>query len=177
VKVTKWALFISGTGSNLQAVLDLVSDSMQIHVFSNQAKAPGLGKARRMGVPTYVIENPVDWNHLNQKLTDLGIQKIFCLGFMKIIPETFIHLWKNKIFNLHPSLLPSYPGLQAFEKAFAEQNPLGATVHIVTQKVDAGPIIKQRKFLSDFKNFQESRLKLSWTEQSLVREVINNESL
>jgi phosphoribosylglycinamide formyltransferase-1 len=175
MKLTKWALFISGTGSNMQALLDLACDIKPTLVVSNKPQAPGLGKARRMGVSTYVVQNPIDWVNLNQQLKNLGIQKIFLLGFMKILPESFITQWQNEIFNLHPSLLPSYPGLQAFEKAYQDLSPLGATVHRVVAQVDAGPISRQKKF-SYHENFQECRLHLSWAEQSLVREVFLNES-
>lgn len=177
MKISKWAILISGTGSNLQAVLDLVSDIKPTIVISNNAKAPGLGKARRMGIATKVLISPIDWKTLDQDLKNSGIQKIFLLGFMKIVPESFIQKWENKILNLHPSLLPSYPGLKAFERAFADQKPLGATVHFVVPEVDAGPLLLQKKIATqNSKDLQDCRYRLSWTEQSLVREVFLNES-
>lgn len=175
MRFTKWAIFISGTGSNLQALLDLATEARPTLVISNQVQAPGLGKARRMGIPTLVIKNPIDWNFISNELKNFGIQKIFLLGFMKILPASFISGWQNKILNLHPSLLPLYPGLHAFEKAYQDKKPLGATVHRVVAQVDAGPQLLQKKFSRD-ENYNECRLRLSWTEQCLVREVFVNES-
>lgn len=175
MKLIKWAVFVSGTGSNLQALLDLVGDLKPSLILSNQANAPALGKARRMGISTRLLSQPLDWKAVDLELKSCGIQKIFLLGFMKILPESFINEWTQKIFNLHPSLLPSYPGLHAFEKAYQDRNPLGVTVHHVVAQVDAGPMLIQQSFRNS-ENLQECRLQLSWTEQRLVREVFLNES-
>lgn len=171
---SRWAVLISGTGSNLQALLDRCFEPMPLVVYSSKASAGGLSKAKRMGIPTVVLPNPIDWKALNEDLKVRRIQKIFLLGFMKIIPDHFVKLWENRMFNLHPSLLPAYPGLQSFEKAYQEGAPLGATVHKVITELDAGPILKQRKF-QRASNESETRLRLSWTEQALVREVMDHE--
>lgn len=171
---SRWAVLISGTGSNLQAVLDRCFEPMPLVVYSSKPSAPGLSKAKRMGIPTVVLPNPIDWEALQADLENRRIQKIFLLGFMKIIPESFVQKWENRMFNLHPSLLPLYPGLQSFEKAYTDGAPLGATVHRVITELDAGPILKQRSFLRA-PTESETRLRLSWTEQSLVREVMDYE--
>lgn len=170
----RWAVLISGTGSNLQAVLDRCYEPMPLVVYSSKATAPGLSKARRMGIPTVVLSSPIDWTALQKDLETRRIQKIFLLGFMKIIPESFVQKWENRMINLHPSLLPAYPGLQSFEKAYQDNAPLGVTVHKVITELDAGPILKQRSFLRASKE-SETRLRLSWTEQALVREVMDHE--
>ena len=162
-----WAVMISGTGSNLQAILDQTNLIPPKVVISQNPKAPGLGKARRMGIPTVIIPVPIDWDRLDQELRSDRISQIFLLGFMKVIPKSFLNHWQNKIINLHPSLLPTFPGLNAFERAFSLQAPLGATIHDVTPEVDQGRIYLQKKF-KHLGNFSESRLKLSFVEQSLV---------
>lgn len=172
--MTRWAVMISGTGSNLQAWLDRASEPLPAVVYSSKASAPGLSKAKRMGIPTVVLSNPIDWQVLQNDLIDRRIQKIFLLGFMKIVPPSFVDLWSNRLFNLHPSLLPSYPGLKSFERAYEDFAPLGATVHRVIAELDAGPMVIRRSF-KRLSTESETRLALSWTEQALVREVIDRE--
>ncbi len=166
---------ISGTGSNLQSLLDRGYDPLPIKVYSSKASAPGLSKARRMGIATEVLPTPIDWGALHQDLKNHRIQKIFLLGFMRLLPATFVDQWKDQIVNLHPSLLPSYPGLQSFERAWKDQAPLGATVHVVTAELDAGPILRKKSF-SRTNDQAWDRLQLSLTEQHLVREVFDYES-
>lgn len=172
---TRWAVMISGTGSNLQTLLDEGCEPLPRLVITSRPDAPGVGKARRMGVPVHLLSTPIDWKKLETFLENLGIQKIFLLGFMKIIPTDFIDSKKFQILNLHPSVLPLYPGLKAFEKAYAENSQLGATVHIVEPVVDAGPILKQKK-MARLSFPSQARLLLSFVEQSLVREVWSHES-
>lgn len=162
-----WAVMISGTGSNLQAILDSTNLTPPKIVISSNPKAPGLGKARRMGVPTFVLSSPIDWGALDHKLKSYRIKKIFLLGFMRVIPIEFLNHWKQKIINLHPSYLPAFPGLHAFEKAYQSNSQLGATVHEVTAVVDQGKILIQKKF-SKLESEVQTRLKLSFVEQSLV---------
>lgn len=162
-----WAVMISGTGSNLQAILDHTNLTPPKIVISSNPKAPGLGKARRMGISTYVLSTPIDWTQLNLKLKSERIKKIFLLGFMKVIPAQFLNHWQNQIINLHPSYLPAFPGLKAFEKAYESNCLLGATVHEVTAVVDQGKILLQKKF-SRLEGLSETRMRLSFVEQSLV---------
>ncbi|MFN8846836.1 MAG: formyltransferase family protein [Bdellovibrionales bacterium] len=171
----RWAVFISGTGSNLQALLECTFENPPVLVVSNSAKAPGLGKARRSGVATHVLSLPLDWKNLKLDLKQKNIYNLFLLGFMRILPKDFVEDVDFRILNLHPSLLPLYPGLRAFERAYEEQAPLGATVHEVVAQVDSGKILKQNS-MRRASNFLESRLRLSFLEQSLVREVWANES-
>lgn len=180
MKSLRWAVLISGTGSNLQTILDRAHDPLPLKVYSSKPGVPGISKARRMGVSTEVLKKTesqkIDWDALNDDLVRLRIQKIFLLGFMRLLPESFVNLWESKIINLHPSLLPSYPGLDSFERAWADQAALGVTIHQVTAELDAGQVIRKQKFNSS-KNQAWDRLKLSWTEQHLVREVFDYEYL
>lgn len=148
----RWAILISGRGSNLSALLDL-GDEMEISlVLSSNSEAPGLFRARRAGVPaevTPLIEGTrkIDWPKLDQRLRQAGITHIFLAGFMRVIPSSFVDLWKDRILNLHPSLLPAYPGLNSIERAYSEGADIGVTVHVVTEEVDAGEVILQRRSL------------------------------
>ena len=86
----RWALFISGTGSNLNAVLDMRDHIDVAVVVSSKRNAPGLLKARRAGVPTIVLEKNINWNLLHEELLSHRVDRIFLLGFMKILPEDFV---------------------------------------------------------------------------------------
>jgi phosphoribosylglycinamide formyltransferase 1 len=176
MKSHRWAVFISGTGSNLQALLDRFHEPIPLKVYSSKLKAPGVGKARRMGIPIEILKSPIDWNLVHSDLVRHRIKKIFLLGFMKIIPSEFIDQWKGKILNLHPSLLPLYPGLNSFDRAWDDKAALGASVHEVIAELDAGHVLRQRK-LNRSEDKQWDRLKLSWAEQYLVREVFDYDNL
>ena len=180
MKSTRWAVLISGTGSNLQTLLDRAHDPLPLKVYSSKENVAGISKARRMGIPVEVLkktlDKKIDWQALHEDLLQNRIQRIFLLGFMRLLPESFVSLWEHKIINLHPSLLPTYPGLDSFERAWVDQAPLGVTVHKVNAELDAGDAIISQNFkrTSD-QNWD--RLKLSWTEQHLVREVFDYEHL
>ncbi len=165
----KWAVFISGTGSNLNAMLD-IRENIRL-VVSSSSQALGILKSKRAGVPTLILPKPIDWNQLNQTLESFGINAIFLAGFMKIIPESFISDFKGTIINLHPSLLPDYPGLKSIEKAFQDQKPLGVSVHQVIPEVDAGEILVQRR-TETLQSLESSEFLVHLSEQRLVREVI-----
>lgn len=141
----RWAVFISGNGSNLQALLDADPKISIATVVSSNAEARGVERARQAGVPVIVHTKTSSWSELSQKLTELQIQHIFLLGFMKIIPESFLLDWKDKVLNLHPSLLPHYKGLRAIERSYEDGAAMGVTIHWVTPELDSGPILLQRE--------------------------------
>src|SRR4051812_20001464 len=91
-------------------------------VVSSRQKAAGILKARRAGIPVHVLANPINWNDLNNVLRAHNITHIFLLGFMKIIPENFVSVWMGRILNIHPSLLPAYPGLDSIKKSFTDRH-------------------------------------------------------
>lgn len=169
------AIFISGRGSNMQALLD--SKLRCGLVVSSKASAPGLLRAKRQGIPTLILEKKIDYEKLHEDLLRRGIERIFLAGFMKVVPAHFIEKWKGKIVNLHPSLLPAYPGLSGFERSHADRADMGVTLHEVTEDLDAGPVLRQLKFFSKQKwsseqpGLEKAQLYLSFSEQRLVREV------
>ena len=127
--------------------MDLQSEAEIGLVVSNNIQAQGVARARRSGVPIYITEKKIDWVRLNLELKRRQITQIFLLGFMRIIPPEFVTEWQGQILNLHPSLLPEYPGLHAIEKSYEEGAAMGVTVHIVVPEMDAGPILLQQKVL------------------------------
>ena len=141
----RWAVFISGNGSNLQSLLDADPKISVVTVVSNKPEARGVERAEQAKVPVILFNKNSTWNDLSQQLKNLQIQYIFLLGFMKIIPESFILEWKDKILNLHPSLLPHYKGLRALERSYEDHAAMGVTVHWVTHELDDGPILLQKE--------------------------------
>ncbi len=171
----RWAVLISGRGSNLGALLDLRDGVDVALVVSSSPSAYGLLRARRAGVPTRVLPRPIDWPALDAELRALGVTHVFLAGFMRIVPETFVVAWENRLVNLHPSLLPKYPGLKSIERAFAADDDVGVTVHAVDAGVDTGPIVARRRSLNRPKgrgySLELAELQVHIDEQRLVREV------
>jgi phosphoribosylglycinamide formyltransferase-1 len=175
-----WAIFISGRGSNLCAALDQFGDQIKC-VVSTSPRAVGVLRAKRAGIPVLILGRPMShsnaWQELTRELRLRKINKIFLLGFMKILPVEFINDWFEAIINLHPSLLPAYPGLESIERAFSEQNDLGVTVHEVIPEVDAGLILLQKKSVSKEQlkthlSLEKAELKVHQDEQTLVRRML-----
>ncbi len=148
------AVLISGRGSNLQALIDACADekfpAQIVKVISNNPDAQGLNRARRAGIPTAVV-NHKDYEDkqafedaLDRELTSCKAQLICLAGFMRILDARFVNRWKNRILNIHPSLLPAFKGLHTHERALeAGVRFTGCTVHIVRPEMDDGPIILQ----------------------------------
>jgi phosphoribosylglycinamide formyltransferase 1 len=167
----RWCVFISGTGSNLGALLDRRPEVDIGLVVSSNPQAYGLVRARRAGVPVWVMPRPTDWNQVTNTLRDSNIDWIFLAGFMKLLPPEFVEQWSGKIINVHPSLLPNYPGLKSIEKAYEAKHPLGVTVHHVIAEVDAGPQILQRRVdVEGASNLEQARFMIHVNEHRLVRE-------
>jgi phosphoribosylglycinamide formyltransferase-1 len=141
----KWAVFISGNGSNLQALIDAQPPVSIALVVSNKAEALGVGRARKAGIPVKILPKEISWFDLSADLKANQIERIFLAGFMKVIPESFIQDWPLKILNLHPSLLPNYKGLRAIERSYADGAAMGVTVHWVIPDLDAGPVLLQKE--------------------------------
>jgi phosphoribosylglycinamide formyltransferase-1 len=148
------AVLISGNGSNLQAMIDAIDagtlPAKVVVVISNKADAYGLDRAKKANIPTEVISHS---DYETREAYDEAL--IACLenyepdlivlaGFMRILTSTFVEHFKNRILNIHPSLLPKYPGLHTHKQVLAAGDLThGATVHIVTSELDAGPILGQ----------------------------------
>lgn len=151
----KIGILISGRGSNMVALVDAVKsgeipESEVSVVISNKADAAGLEKARARGVETVVIErngrtreehDTAIVNELNKR----GVELICLAGYMRLLSADFVRAFPNKIINIHPSLLPKFPGLDAQRQALeAGVKFTGCTVHYVDELLDHGPIILQR---------------------------------
>ena len=147
-------VLVSGRGSNLQAIIDAVAggrlDAQVAVVISNREGAAGLERARRAGIATRTIRH-TDYD--SREAFDLAVVAelerhdvgLVCLaGFMRLLSPAFIRAFPEAILNVHPSLLPSFPGLDAQRQAWEYGVAVsGATVHIVTPELDAGPIVRQ----------------------------------
>ena len=149
--MVKTAVFVSGGGTNLQAILDAQGDVIRSAevalVISNNANAYALERAAKAGVKTMVLKAEAD---IQQALEDNGIQLIVLAGFMKILSAEFTARWNHRILNIHPSLIPSFCGkgmygLHVHEAALAKGVKVtGATVHFVNEVPDGGEIVFQK---------------------------------
>jgi phosphoribosylglycinamide formyltransferase-1 len=148
------AVLISGTGSNLQALLDTVHDPdgpiAIVGVASSRAGAPGIERARRAGVETavFAIGDHPDRATRDRALGDwlgrLEVDLVVLAGFMELLGPAFIRRFSGRIVNVHPSLLPAFPGVDAIGQALGHGVKLtGVTVHFVDEGVDSGAIILQ----------------------------------
>jgi phosphoribosylglycinamide formyltransferase-1 len=147
-------VLISGRGSNLKAIIDAIADGRLdariAVVISNIADAPGLEHARHAGIETMVLSHRAytsrqDYDRaLMQALGDRGVGLVCLAGFMRLLSPAFVDAYPNRILNIHPSLLPKYPGLHPQQQALDDGAAVsGATVHFVNKDLDAGPIVLQ----------------------------------
>ena len=150
----KLAVLVSGYGSNLQAIIDSVEKTnlaAEISlVLSNVKDAYALERGRKHGLETVFLDpkaypNKADYEQQMIELLQSKSVNLICLaGFMRILGKKFIETFSRKIINIHPSLLPAFPGLNVQEKALEHGVKFsGCTVHFVNEEVDSGPIIKQ----------------------------------
>ena len=151
----KLAILISGRGSNMQAIHRAIQDKKLdaniLGVISDQPTAGGLEYAKNAGLPHFVLqkqkeENREDFDRrLTEKIQALGVDLVVLAGYMRLLSPLFIRTFEHKIVNIHPSLLPAFPGLHAQRQALAAGVPFsGCTVHFVDEGCDTGPIIDQR---------------------------------
>ena len=138
-------VLISGTGSNLQAILDAIGNNLlkaqMVHVISNRATAAGLEKAHAAGVITSIAETDAT---LNDLLIEIAPDVIALAGFMRILSGNLVNHFSGRILNIHPSLLPKYKGLHTHRRVLASDDTShGCSVHFVTENLDAGPVIMQ----------------------------------
>lgn len=165
----KWALFLSGRGSTAQALLDLAGDLDIRLAVSSRPRAAGLLRARRAGVPTRLFLKDMSWFELDEDLRRRGIEGILLVGFMRLLPCEFVERWRGRVWNIHPSLLPEFPGAQAMEKSFVAGGAMGVTLHEVTAEMDAGrPVL--RAAVDRHEDWNVARLRMARAEQRLLRE-------
>ena len=150
----KVTVLISGRGSNLQALIDACAKAdfpaEIVRVISNEADAGGLDKAAEAGLPTAVVphrdhpDRPAFEAELDKEIRAAGTELIALAGFMRLLTEGFVDAWRDRLINIHPSLLPAFKGLHTHERAIdAGVRFSGCTVHYVRPAMDEGPIIVQ----------------------------------
>jgi phosphoribosylglycinamide formyltransferase-1 len=152
------AVLVSGRGSNLQAVIDAIEagtvQAKIVAVISNKKDAPALERAHRQGLSSLFVDpkpyasTPDSREAYDRELLDVlrrhDVELVLLAGYMKIVTRVLVETFANRMMNIHPSLLPSFPGLDVQKKAIEWGCKLaGCTVHFVTEGVDEGPIILQ----------------------------------
>jgi phosphoribosylglycinamide formyltransferase 1 len=176
------AVLVSGSGTNLQALLDTVHGH-EAQVMAVASGAPGalaLERAAARGVPTAVFERA---DHADREARDLamadwlqerGVRLVVLAGYMELLSAVFLERFPAAVINVHPSLLPAFPGLHAIEQALAYGvKVFGVTVHFVDAGVDSGPVILQRSIeLPDARDPDEVLQALRPLEHSLLPEAV-----
>ncbi len=149
-------VLISGQGSNLQALIDACNDgriNARISaVFSNKAQAYGLERAREAGIPAHALD-PAGYpdrdafdQALAQQIDAAQPDLVVLAGYMRILSPRFVQHYAGRMLNIHPSLLPKYPGLHTHRQAIGNgDEEHGTSVHFVTDELDGGPVILQAK--------------------------------
>ncbi len=147
-------ILISGNGSNFQAIIDAIEkkrlDAEVRVVVSNREDAYGLVRAQKHGVLTEIVDHrkfpsrEAFDQHLIERFKDRQVELVVLAGFMRLLSANFVHAYSNRIMNIHPALLPAFPGLHVQRKAVeAGVRFSGCTVHFVNEECDQGPIIIQ----------------------------------
>ena len=182
----KIVVLISGSGSNMVAIKNaidngVISDTELSCVISNEPEARGIKKAQHLGLPTQIL------SHKNFETRELFDQElvaaikninpdlIILAGFMRILTSIFTSAFEGKILNIHPSLLPKYPGLHTHESALKNDDlEHGITIHFVTEELDGGPIIAQGYLvIGDSKDSKSLQQRIHQIEHDLYPKIIN----
>jgi phosphoribosylglycinamide formyltransferase 1 len=177
------AVLISGEGTNLQALLDTVHgrDGIEVvGVVSSRLEARGLERARAANVETAVFGlgdyggRPARDAAMGDWLEERGVDLVVLAGFMEILGADFIRRFRGRIVNVHPALLPAFPGLRAVERALEHGVKVsGVTVHFVDEGVDSGPIILQEPLeLPDSRDPDEAEHRIHAVEHRLLPRAI-----
>lgn len=165
----KLGILGSTKGTDLQAIIDVIDrgelDASIEVVISNRKKSYILERARNHGIKAIFISHKgKEREDFDREMTDVlkskGVELILLIGFMRILSPWFCRYWENRIFNVHPSLLPKYAGgmdMNVHEEVLRNRDSeTGCTIHIVTEKVDAGPIVVQKNCTVDPDDTPES---------------------
>jgi phosphoribosylglycinamide formyltransferase-1 len=149
------AILISGRGSNMSALINAARGNACpaeiVLVLSNRPDAAGLRLAREAGIAARAIDHrPFRGDRagheaeINAALTEAGAELVCLAGYMRLLTPAFVTAWRGRMLNIHPSLLPAFPGLHTHARALAAGVKLhGCTVHLVTEQMDEGPILAQ----------------------------------
>jgi len=179
-----FAVLISGNGSNLQAMIDAIEEK-KIQgriccVLSNKENAYGLIRAKEVGISTEVVnnENYSTREEFDSKMIEVlaGYQPnlIVLAGFMRILSPIFVKSYRERILNIHPSLLPKFPGLDTHRRVLeSSETRHGVTVHFVDDTLDGGPICSQSSILIKTNSPIELKKKIHELEYELYPKVIN----
>ena len=148
--MTRYVILISGRGSNMDALLDAGLPGECVGVISNRPEAAGLAVAALRGVATYTLDHRSFANResfdaaLAERIDGLQPDLVLLAGFMRILTPAFVERFAGRLLNIHPSLLPAFPGVRTHEQALTIGVRVhGCTVHFVTPALDGGPIIAQ----------------------------------
>jgi phosphoribosylglycinamide formyltransferase-1 len=151
------AILISGRGSNMRALVDAAAapgyPAEIVLVLSNRPEAAGLAFAAKRGIATAVVDHkafgkdrPAFEQAMQAELARHGVDFICLAGFMRVLTAGFVRVWDGRMLNIHPSLLPKFPGVDTHARALAAgESEHGCTVHFVVPEVDAGPIVAQAR--------------------------------
>jgi phosphoribosylglycinamide formyltransferase-1 len=146
----KIAVLVSGSGSNLQALIDANLSGQIVGVISNKPEAYALERAQKADIATAVIEHKQYPNReafddvMHQQLLDWDVDLVVLAGFMRILSAKFVQAWEGKMVNIHPSLLPHYKGMHTHQRVLNTGDVFhGCTVHYVTAELDAGQALAQ----------------------------------
>jgi phosphoribosylglycinamide formyltransferase-1 len=168
------AVLISGQGTNLQAIIDNVKagniNAKIVAVISNKADAFGLERAKKAGIPAYFIDHKgIAREEHEQKIIEIlekhNVDLVVLAGYMRILTPLFVNKYKHRLINIHPALLPSFPGTDGYGDTWNYGCKVGGcTVHFVDEGVDTGPIIIQKvnevKEDDTIESFKERGLKI-----------------
>jgi phosphoribosylglycinamide formyltransferase-1 len=152
--VKRLGVLISGRGSNLQAIVEAIGrgevDAAVAVVLSNRPDAPGLALAQAAGIATEVLDHRQFRSRdeydaaLSARLRQHGVGLVCLAGFMRLLGPVFVQAYRHAVLNIHPSLLPAFPGVDAQRQALVHGVKVaGCTVHFVTEELDAGPFVLQ----------------------------------
>jgi phosphoribosylglycinamide formyltransferase 1 len=147
-------ILISGRGSNMMSLVTAAKAADYpaeiVVVISNRPEAPGLAWAKAHGIPAVAIDHKAFTSRtefeeeMHEALIAHGAEMVACCGFLRLMTPDFVDVWRDRMMNIHPALLPSYKGLHTHERALADGvRIVGCTVHVVRAEMDAGPIIGQ----------------------------------
>jgi formyltetrahydrofolate-dependent phosphoribosylglycinamide formyltransferase len=150
--VKKVGILISGRGSNMMALVEAAGEAYEVAVVaSDKPEAPGLTWARERGIPTFALSPKGIGKQayeaaMTAALREAGVEIIALAGYMRLLSDEFVAEWRGRIVNIHPSLLPSYKGLDTHARAIAAgDEEAGCSVHVVTEELDAGDVLGQAR--------------------------------
>ena len=181
------AVFLSGSGSGMEALVLAQRTHHLLHqtvvVLSNKSDVAGVGRATRLGVPVEVVEQVQDGHRKSReeheeevlsRLERYDVDLIVLSGYMRLLSSTFLAAWHGRVVNIHPSLLPHFPGAHAHRDVLASGTTMtGCTVHLVDEGMDTGAVIAQRivpVFADDDEGTLSARVKVE--EHRLYPEVL-----